>query len=300
MKSSVKGYIAGIVSAVTFGLNPFFGIHLYQENVQPLSVLFYRFFFATLMLGAWMAVSRKKFSFDLKLLPHVIAGGILLALTCLAWFSSFKIMDSGIGATMMFVYPVMVAGIMVAGFKEKLTLSVVSAAVLALAGVGILCRPGEGAQVNGLGIFYVMMSALFYSVYIVILKVTRLKELASETLTFYTMGIGALIFLAILNVNLQMLPSAGALGNALGLAFFPSLLSFWLIAVAVQYIGATRSAILGALEPVTAVTVGVICFSEKLTWALVAGILCILSSVVVVICGKKEINGQPEPGKEAI
>ena len=288
MNNTVKGYIAGIVSAVTFGMNPFFGIHLYQESVQPLSVLFYRFFFASLMLGVWMLVSRKKFSFNLKLLPHVIAGGVLLALTCLAWFSSFKIMDSGIGATMMFVYPVMVAGIMIAGFKEKLTMSVVAATCLALAGVGVLCRPGEGAQVNALGVFYVMMSALFYAIYIVILKVTRLKELASETLTFYTMGIGALIFLAMLNVDLQMLPSVKALGNALGLAFFPSLLSFWLIAVAVKHIGATRSAILGALEPVTAVVIGILCFSEKFTWALLAGIICILSSVVVVICGKKD------------
>lgn len=297
MKSSVKGYAAGIISAVTFGMNPFFGIPLYRENVQPLSVLFYRFFFAALMLGICMLAGRKKFSFDLKLLPHVIGGGVLLALTCLAWFSSFKIMDSGIGATMMFVYPVMVAGIMIAGFKEKLTFPVVAAAVLALAGVGILCRPGEGAQVNGQGVFYVMMSALFYAIYIVVLKVTRLKELASETLTFYTMGIGALIFLAMLNVDLQMLPSYKALGNALGLAFFPSLLSFWLIAVAVKHIGATRSALLGALEPVTAVVLGVVCFSEKFTWVLLAGIICILSSVIVVICGKKEPSAPVDNAK---
>ena len=299
MNSAVKGYIAGIVSAITFGMNPFFGIQLYQENVQPLSVLFYRFLFASLMLGSCMLVKRQKFSFDLKLLPHVLAGGILLALTCLAWFSSFKIMDSGIGATIMFVYPVIVAAIMITGFKEKLTIQVIAATVLALAGVGILCRPGSGAAVNALGVFYVLLSAFFYAVYIVILKVTRLKEIAPDTLTFYTMGIGALIFLAVLKgVDLQMLPSFKALGNALGLAFFPSLLSFWLIAVAVKYIGATKSAILGALEPVTAVIIGVAFFSEKFTWALLGGIVCILSSVVIIVGGKQKEVQSPTAAAE--
>ena len=290
MNSAVKGYAAGIISAITFGMNPFFGIPLYRENVQPLSVLFYRFAFASLMLGISMLIGRKKFSFELKLLPHMITGGILLSLTCLAWFSSFKIMDSGIGATIMFVYPVMVASIMIAGFKEKITVPVIAAMVLALGGVGILCRPGEGAVVNAPGIFYVIMSALFYAIYIVFLKVTRLKEVAPETLTFYTMGIGAVIFLLILRcgMDLQMLPSCRALGSALGLAFFPSLLSFWLIAVAIKHIGATGSAILGALEPVTAVIIGVTCFSEKFTWSLLAGIICILSSVIIVICGEKK------------
>ena len=290
MNSAVKGYAAGIISAITFGMNPFFGIPLYRENIQPLSVLFYRFAFASAMLGICMLIGRKKFSFDLKLLPHMIAGGVLLSLTCLAWFSSFKIMDSGIGATIMFVYPVMVASIMIAGFKEKITVPVIAAMVLALSGVGILCRPGEGAVVNALGIFYVIMSALFYAIYIVYLKVTRLKEVAPETLTFYTMGIGAVIFLLILRggADLQMLPSCRALGNALGVAFFPSLLSFWLIAVAIKHIGATGSAILGALEPVTAVIIGVTCFSEKFTWSLLAGIICILSSVIIVICGEKK------------
>ena len=287
MNSTVKGYLAGVISAITFGLNPFFGIQLYAENVGPIAVLFYRFLFATVLLGIYMLCTGKKFTFDWKLWLHVAVGGILLALTCLAWFCSFKIMDSGIGATIMFVYPVMVAAIMIAGFKEKITANTVAAIVCALLGVAVLCRPGAGATVNALGISYVILSALFYAIYIVILKVTRLKEVPPETLTFYTMGGGALVFLIVLlcGGTFQMLPSFKALGNALGLAFFPSLLSFLLVAVAIKHIGATKAAVLGALEPVTAVVVGVCFFSEKLTLALIAGIILILSSVVIIIKG---------------
>ncbi|MBR7105041.1 MAG: DMT family transporter [Lentisphaeria bacterium] len=290
MNKSLIGCAAGIVSAVTFGMNPLFGLPLYKENIGPASVLFYRFFFASIMLAVYMLITRKSFRFDLKLLPHVFAGGILLALTCLAWFCSFRIMDSGIGATIMFVYPIMVAAIMIAGFKEKLTLKIVVSAICALAGVAVLCRPGEGATVNAPGIIYALLSALFYAVYIVILKVTRLKTMLPETLTFCTMALGALVFLVLLRfgADLQMLRTWSAFGNALGVAFFPSLLSFLLIAVAVKYIGATRSAILGALEPMTAVVIGIAVFSEKFTWALLAGIILILSSVVIVICGKEQ------------
>ena len=97
MKSSVKGYAAGIISAVTFGMNPFFGIPLYRENVQPLSVLFYRFFFAALMLGICMLAGRKKFSFDLKLLPHVIGGAFCLRLPVLHGFQVSKSWIPGSG-----------------------------------------------------------------------------------------------------------------------------------------------------------------------------------------------------------
>ena len=295
----VKGYAAGIISAVTFGMNPFFGIQLYQEGLKPLSVLFYRFLFASAMLGIYMLVTRKRFSFELKQLPHVIAGGVLLAATCLAWFFSFQLMDSGIGATIMFVYPVMVASIMVIGFHEKLTREVLLSVILALAGVAVLCRPGEGAVVTAAGVVLVLLSGLIYSIYIVMIKVSGLGRIAPETLTFYTMGIGAVIFLGILGsgANLQMLPSVKALGNALGLAFFPSLLSFLLIAVSVRHIGATVSAVLGALEPVTAVVIGCFFFGEKFTWSLLAGIILILSSVVIIICGRKQ-DGQQQTFQE--
>ena len=54
---------------------------------------------------------------------------------------------------------------------------------------------------------------------------------------------------------------------------------------AIQYIGSTPTAILGALEPVTAVAFGVTVFGESLTPRLSLGILMIILAVTFIIAG---------------
>ena len=51
-------------------------------------------------------------------------------------------------------------------------------------------------------------------------------------------------------------------------------------------IGSTPTAIMGALEPMTAVAIGVLCFGEHFTSRLALGIILILTAVLLIICGK--------------
>ena len=55
---------------------------------------------------------------------------------------------------------------------------------------------------------------------------------------------------------------------------------------AVKIIGSTPTAILGALEPITAVSIGVLIFNEVLTTRLVLGIIFILASTTLVAITK--------------
>jgi drug/metabolite transporter (DMT)-like permease len=55
---------------------------------------------------------------------------------------------------------------------------------------------------------------------------------------------------------------------------------------AVKIVGSTPTAILGALEPVTAVAIGVLVFGEVLTGRLIVGIFLILGSTVLIALKK--------------
>ena len=55
---------------------------------------------------------------------------------------------------------------------------------------------------------------------------------------------------------------------------------------AVHEVGATPTAIMGALEPLTAVAIGVMVFGESLTFKLMVGIVLILSAVLLIVLGK--------------
>lgn len=284
-KDNLTGVVCAAIGAVAYGLNPFFGIPLYREGMHPLSVLFYRLTFGAILMGVVVIARGKPFRLPRRYIPAMMADGILLGLACLFCFLSFRVIDSGIATALQFIYPVMVALIMFCVFRERLMPSAVSGVLLSIAGVAVLCRPGTGSNVNAFGIICAVLSAFAYAVYIVAVKMSRLKELAPETLTFYAMIFALPVFLVPLRLglDLQMLPSWKALGNALGLALFPTLTAFLLTAVAIPRIGPTFTSIMGALEPVTGVAVGIFFFRETLTLSVAIGIFLILSAVILVI-----------------
>ena len=58
--------------------------------------------------------------------------------------------------------------------------------------------------------------------------------------------------------------------------------------VAVKLIGSVPSSVLGTLEPITAIVVGVLYFNEQLTYANYLGLLIVIVAVLVVICKMKK------------
>ncbi len=283
-KGRFPGYVCAVVAAISYGLNPFFGLHLYADGYRPFSVLFFRFLVAGVMLGLVMVLRRRNFAVQKKYIPFIVFEGIMLFLTCLFWFLSFEIMSSGIAATLLYTYPAMIAVILALFFHEKITLNVVAGILLAFAGVACVCKGGRNV-ISILGIVYVTLSALTYSFYIIAVKKTNLREVPSETLTFYAMVIAAALMFGILKCGkeVQWLNSWSAAGNILGLAFFTSLISFLLLAVAVKIIGETKSAVIGALEPITAVVIGVFAFGEPMSWTILTGICLVLAAVGCVV-----------------
>ena len=284
-----KGIICGILAAVCYGTNPFGALPLYEEGVNTASVLFYRFSMAVLMLAVMLIVERKSFSVKKGELKTLASLGVLFAVSSITYYQSFRFMDAGIASTILFVYPVMVAVIMAAFFKESVTLSTVSAIILALLGIGLLYRGVEGATLSTMGIILVMLSSLSYAVYIVIVNQSSIR-MSSLKLTFYVLLICMICLLAYSftspDLHPQLPPSPRAWFYACWLGLVPTILSLVLMTIAVHEVGATPTAIMGALEPLTAVAIGVLLFGESLTLRLVIGIVLILLAVMVIVLGK--------------
>ena len=105
--------------------------------------------------------------------------------------------------------------------------------------------------------------------------------------TFYVLLFGLSLFLVRLDFGRDVcLPDRWySWGNLLALAVFPTAISFLCTTSAIQYIGSTPTAILGALEPVTAVFFGVTVFGEALTPRIVCGIVMIILAVTFIVAG---------------
>lgn len=289
MNAKAKGYLLGALAAATYGMNPLFALPLYKDGMDPDSVLFFRYLFAIPLLGIMLKARGRNFKVRPKEIIPLIVLGLLVALSSLALFLSYNYMDAGIASTLLFVYPIFVALIMAFGFREKLSLQTGLCILLALVGIALLLKTSDGSTVSLTGTALVLLSALSYAVYIVGVNRPVLSAVATLKVTFYVLLFGLSLFLVRLDFGTAVtLPGKWYLwGNLFALALFPTAISFLCTTSAIQYIGSTPTAILGALEPVTAVFFGVLIFGETLTPRICSGILLIILAVSLIVAGNR-------------
>ena len=289
ISAKLRGTLCGVAAAVFYGTNPLGAMNLAHDGISMNSTLFYRFSLAALILAVMMTVQRKSFALTRRELAILVPLGVLMGSSSSSLYISFNYMDVGIASTLLFVYPVMVAVIMAALFKEKVTAATIGSIVLSLAGIALLNHSSDGRSLSALGVMLVMVSSLTYAVYIVVVNKSSLR-LSSVKLTFYVLLFGVATILAIsagMGEHIQWLTTPRQWLFAAQLAVMPTVLSLVLMVVAVHDIGSTPTAIMGALEPMTAVAIGVVCFGEDFTVRLAVGIVLILTAVLLIIGGKE-------------
>lgn len=286
--NKTKGFILGAIAAASYGMNPLFTLPLYSAGMSVDTVLFYRYSLAVIVLGILMKFQKQSFAIKkVDVLPLCIMG-LLFAFSSLFLFMSYNYMDAGIASTILFVYPVLVAIIMAVVFKEKVSPITMFSIALAFVGISMLCKSPGGQTLSLVGITFVFLSSLSYAIYIVGVNRSSLKDMPIAKLTFYVLLFGLSVYVVRLKfcTELQLIPTPMLWVNAVSLAVFPTVISLVTMTKAIHYIGSTPTAILGALEPVTALFFGVLVFGEQLTPRIILGILMIITAVTLIIGGK--------------
>ena len=290
-KGRAFGALCGILAAVCYGANPLGAVVLYHHGYTTEGVLLYRFGFAAALLAVYMAVRRGAFWPKRGEWGVVASLGLLFAVSSLTFYESFRVMDVGIACTILFVYPILTALIMALFYRERLTLPTGAAIALALAGIAFLSLGGGEHRVGALGVALVFVSALTYAVYIVIVNRARLT-LPVSAMTFWVLvfcGLGLAAWSGLADGPTAFhLPCGGTAWLAsVFLAVVPTLLSLVFMTYSSRLLGATPTAILGALEPLTAVAVGVFAFHEAFTFRLAVGLSLVLSAVILVLVRRR-------------
>ena len=289
MDAKLRGTVCGIAAAVFYGTNPLGAMNLYADGISTNSTLFYRFGLAVVMLGVMMAVQRKSFALTRRELVTLAILGVFMSTSSTTLYFSFNFMDVGIASTLLFVYPVMVAVIMATLFHEKVSAATVVAILLSLAGIALLNQTGNGTSLSLWGVTLVMLSSLTYAIYIVVVNKSSLR-MSSVKLTFYVLLFGLFTiygYTLAMGETVQLLVTPKQWIYATQLALMPTVLSLVLMVIAVHDIGSTPTAIMGAIEPITAVAIGVLVFGENFTPRLALGIVLILTAVLLIIGGKE-------------
>lgn len=281
-----KGVLYGCIAAISYGMNPVCALYLYGDGINTNSVLFYRFAISIVLLGGFMALRRIPFGINRHEAGVLALLGVLFAVSSITYFLSFHYMGAGVAATLVFSYPVMVALIMCLCFGERLKWPSLAAIAMTTAGIALLYRDDSGKPIATAGVIIVLLSALAYALYIVAVNRSRII-MPSTKLTFYAL-LGCLACIAAYaectsTGELQWLTTPRQWAFATLLALVPTVVSLLFMTMAIRKIGSTATAVMGALEPVTAIFLGMVLFGEAVTPRISAGVILILVAVMCII-----------------
>ena len=284
------GYLAGIISGITYGMNPLFGVPVINKGLDVNSLLFYRYGVATLLMLAYMLVMRKQVRIGWKQFGLMTLLGILFTGCSITLFEAYKFIPSGIATSILYIYPIMVALIMMF-FKQFPSWQTWVSIFAGVAGAVLLSIKGGGGFIDWRGIALVVASGLCYTLFIVIVnQSSQIKALPNLTLTFYCFFIGSVMLFCLsgFGVKLNPVPDVACWLNVLGLAVLPTAVATITLAAATKSVGATKTSVLGILEPLTAIFIGTLVFHEAFTLNVAIGVALILFAILFMILTEKK------------
>ena len=290
-----KGIIYAVVSSATFGLIPLFSIPLLQAGMASPAILFYRMLLSAAMMGLMALLTHRNLRIsgrDAAVLGLLAA---MYAATSLGLLRSYDYIPSGVATTVNFLYPLVVAIVMTLFFHERSSVWIVVAIFISLVGVALLAWGDAGHKDPARGLAFAGMTVVTYAVYIIGVMKSRASMLDSLVVAFYVLTFSAAIFLvyALSTSGLGVVHTWPTWRNLLLLALLPTVLSNYTLVQAIQHIGPTMTSILGSMEPLTAVVVGVVHFGERFNLDAAAGLILVVTAVIIVILQTQHTPSAP-------
>jgi drug/metabolite transporter (DMT)-like permease len=282
----LQGMIFVVISAIAFGAIPVFARAAYHAGSDPISVLFFRFSIASIIMIPSMIVRKIPFPRGRFLIGLILMGGIGYVGQSFCYFTALTMASAGLVAILLYLYPAIVTILSTLLFKERITGLKVLALILALTGTVLTIGLGGGGSL--LGILLAMIAPFIYSAYILTgTKITKeVGILSSSTVVMISASFvfGALIAIKGLNIPQTL----EGWGGVLAIALISTVIAIIAFFAGLKRVGPTNASMLSTFEPVTTVVLAAIVFGEEIGLMRVVGGVLIL--VAVILLAKSEFK----------
>jgi drug/metabolite transporter (DMT)-like permease len=275
-----------IISAVAFGAIAIFAKTAYHAGSDPISVLFFRFSIASVVMVPWMIARNIPFPRGRTLLGLILMGGIGYVGMSFCYFTALTLASAGLVAILLYLYPAIVTVFSALLFKESIGGQKVLALILALAGTFLTIGLSGGGR--PLGLLLAMTAPLIYSAYILTgSKLTKQAGVLS-TSTVVVLSASVVFGLAVLIQGLNLPRTIAGWGSILAIALGSTVLAVNLFFAGLKRVGPTNASVLSTFEPVTTVFLAFLFFGEEIGPMRLAGGLLII--VAVILLAKSEFK----------
>ena len=292
---TIKGLFYAAISSASFGFSPLFSLALIAAGLSNFDVLSYRWLTAAVVLVIYAACKKKTLklnSFDE--VWRVVLLSALRSITSITLLIGYANIASGVASTINFMYPVIVALCMMIIFREDRAWINVIAIFLSILGVYLMAN-GDGVIVEGgntvLGLTCSLISAITFAAYYIVMKKTKSDKIEVVKFTTWIILLSAIYFIAaalIIDGRITIVTDFKSWMNILGLGLWATMVSNFTGVKAIRRIGPTLTSILGALQPLTAVVLGVVFLDEHLGISTISGIILILAAVTMIVLHQRK------------
>lgn len=291
----LNGVFYASISSASFGFSPLFTLGLLAAGLSTFDILSYRWLIAGIVLMIYAFCKKKSLRLNsFEEAWKIILLSVLRSITSITLLIGYANISSGIASTINFMYPVIVAVCMMLFFGEKRSSIDIAAIGAAILGVYLLAS-GDSIIVaggnTGLGLTCSLISAFTFGAYYIVMKQVRADKIEVVKFTTWIMMLSAAYFIIcayIFEGKLSAVCDSRSWMNIIGLGLWATMVSNITGVKAIRRIGPTYTSILGALQPVTAVLLGVFFLGEHLYIRSCIGITLILVAVSIIVMHQKK------------
>lgn len=290
-----NGFFYAAISSASFGFSPLFSIALLAAGLSNFDVLSYRWLVAGVVLLVYALIKKKRLLLNsFEEAWKIVVLSILRAITSVTLLIGYANISSGIATTINFMYPVIVAICMMLFFGEKKSTIDIGAILVSIFGIYLLAS-GDSIVVEGgdtkLGLTCSIISAFSFAAYYILMKLLKADKIEVVKFTTWIMMLSAFYFFVcalIFEGKFPVVRDGMSWLNILGLGLWATMVSNITGVKAIRRIGPTHTSILGALQPVTALVLGVLFLGEHLYVRSMIGISLILVAVSIIVIHQKK------------
>ena len=277
-----------VIAACFWGSMGIFVRRLTTYGFSSIQIVSIRVTLAALIFSLFLLIrERSGFRISLRDIPLFLGlglGSILLFTVC--YFAAITIMSLSAAAILLYTSPIWIMLMSVLFFREKMNSRKLIALLLAFGGCVLVSGiSGEGITLTGL--LLGLGSGIGYGLYS-ILGTVALRKYSPYSVTTYTFLIAAVGSWVICNPA-DMLFNFEKTDDLTGLIIFciltalvTAVIPFLAYTLGLRSVEASKAGIIATIEPVVATIVGIICFSETLTFLSGVGIVLVLSAVIIL------------------
>ena len=280
-------YLCVVLSAMLWGIIGIFVKKLDEFGFSNLQIVFIRAIVAAITVALFYFIKYKRIDIiKLRDAKYFVGTGIF-SIVFFNWcyFIAINKTSLAVAAILLYTAPTIVMIFSVLLFKEKMTKEKVISLVLSFTGCVFVTLSGQGTgiKISFIGVIAGLGAGHGYALYSIFGRYA-LNKYDSITVTLYTFVFASISLIPFVDIPemIVLFSNLSSVFYAIILGVFSTTMPFLLYTYGLTKMESSKASIIATLEAIVATVIGIILYSESITFLKIIGIIIVVLGLVMI------------------